>query len=73
MLLPGKTVGIRNAKGEVMVSKKRTPVKKSVGKLKVKKETIRDLDPKGRSSEVKGGRAVPDTRFCPTESCHQCK
>ncbi len=29
-----------------MVSKKRTPVKKSVGRLKLKKETIRDLDAK---------------------------
>lgn len=38
-----------------MTSKKQTPVKKSVGKLKLKKATIRDLDPKGKSSEVKGG------------------
>jgi hypothetical protein len=40
-----------------MVSKKKTPVKKSVGKLKLKKETIRDLDAKGKSSMVKGGQA----------------
>ena len=40
-----------------MVSKKKTPVKRSVGKLKLKKETIRDLDAKGQSSEVKGGKA----------------
>ena len=44
-----------------MTSKKPTPVKKSVGKLKLKKETIRDLSTKGKSAQVKGGRAKEPT------------
>jgi hypothetical protein len=39
-----------------MVTKKKTEAKKGVGKLKLKKETIRDLDVKGKSAGVKGGR-----------------
>lgn len=42
------------------MSPRQTPVKKSAGKLKLKlkKATIRDLDAKERSSEVKGGEAT---------------
>ena len=45
-----------------MTSKKQTPVKKSVGKLKLKKATIRDLDAKGKDSEVKGGGFTINSR-----------
>ncbi len=49
-----------------MVSKKKTPVKENVGKSKLKKETIRDLDARRRASDVKGG--YPDQHE-KTESC----
>ncbi len=52
-----------------MVSKKKTTVKKSVGKLRLRKETIRDLNAKGKSSEVKGGRRCLDSKPWFTESC----
>ena len=57
-----------------MVTKKKTEAKKSVEKLKLKKETIRDLDAKGRSSEVKGGMAETRGRCVTplTLSCNNC-
>jgi hypothetical protein len=41
-----------------MVNKKTTAGKKDVAKLKVKKETIKDLDVKGKVRNVKGGGVV---------------
>ncbi len=56
-----------------MVTKKKTAgPKKTAGKLKLKKETIRDLDAKGKSSEVKGGQARGDRIFIPTRGRAPC-
>ena len=41
-------------------------------KLKLKKETLKDLDAKGQALKVKGGAAMPDppaTPLCPTIPC----
>jgi hypothetical protein len=44
-----------------MVTKKTTASKKAVPKLKLKKETIRDLDVKGKAGNVKGGQKRRDS------------
>jgi hypothetical protein len=44
-----------------MVTKKKASAKKGVAKLKLKKETIRDLDVRGKSARVKGGLKRKDT------------
>ena len=50
-----------------------TTPKKATGtrrgkKLKVGKETLKDLDPKGRGGKVKGGWVAP-TYGCATKDC----
>ncbi len=50
--------------------KKRTSSKGGAGKLKLKKETIRDLDAKKAGKNVKGGVwGVPATFGCKTTDC----
>jgi hypothetical protein len=41
-----------------MTTKKKTTGKSDIRKLKLKKETVRDLDAKGTGKNVKGGSAV---------------
>ena len=67
------------------MTRKRKPDggKASLRKLKVKKETLKDLDGKGKASKVKGGDMVeyasalvpcaPLTTACPTHTCGPSK
>ena len=63
-----------------MTTKKKTATGKGRdNKLKLKKETLKDLDAKGKASKVNGGDlveyasafmpCVPLTGACPTETC----
>lgn len=56
-----------------MVSRKTTAGKKGTSKLKLKKETIKDLDVNGKAGNVKGGHnptvTCARTCACPTGKC----
>jgi len=55
---------------KVTTRKKKTPDKGGARKLKLKKETIRDLDAKKAGKDVKGGLwGVPATIGCKTADC----
>ncbi len=57
-----------------MTKRKTTTGKRGVKKLKLKKETLRDLDTRGKGREVKGGlRAATYTCYdlC-TITCRSC-
>jgi hypothetical protein len=56
------------------MTEKKTGRKGGQKKLKLKKETLRDLDVKGKAGKAKGGVAVPyppnsDCIFCYSVSC----
>ena len=52
-----------------MTTKKTATGKGQAKKLKLKKETVKDLDVKGKANGVKGG-AIRLTGACPTASCN---
>ena len=53
-----------------MVTRKATSDKKHTGKLKVKKDTIKSLDVKGNSGNVRGGRcSVGTITVPPSDGC----
>lgn len=53
-----------------MVTRKATSDKRRTGKLKVKKDTIKSLDVKGMSGNVKGGRcSVGGPTVIPSDAC----
>ncbi len=52
-----------------MVVKKKTAVPKGAGKLKLKKETIRNLDLRKTSGQVKGGRKLVGKITCAPAEC----
>ena len=66
-----------------MTTKKTATGKRRDNKLKLKKETLKDLDGKGKASKVKGGDMVeyasalvpcaPLTTACPTHTCGPSK
>ena len=45
-----------------MTTRKKTTAGKQARKLKVRKETIRDLDVNSKSKEVKGGCSITDVK-----------
>jgi hypothetical protein len=51
-----------------MVARK-TPVGKGASKLKLKKETLRSLDPKNKSGAIKGGAAKLRTEAGCSAAC----
>ena len=54
-----------------MTTKKTTTGKSQARKLKLKKETVKDLDVKGKANEVKGG-LVPRSIVCGITQIKSC-
>ena len=54
-----------------MVTKKAPGKRPSVSKLKFKKETIKDLNVKGKAGNVKGGNKMMTVTCRPTCACPQ--
>lgn len=52
-----------------MTKAKKAPPGRARGKLKLKKETLKDLDVKGKAKKVKGGVAIP---YPINTGCIQC-
>jgi hypothetical protein len=55
---------------EMTTRKKTTTGKPKVKKLKLNRETIRDLDVKSKAARVKGGKVNPSLRGIAIPTCH---
>ncbi len=52
-----------------MVDKRKSEGKGAVKKLKLKKETLKDLDAKRKAAKVKGGAALAEYQLLPSAIC----